>query len=752
MTGINKLLLLKGVIMIPYKNRNLIFLLIIFLTAGVFAQDKVLIEGNVSDQDGIPLAFANVFIKNTPEGTMTNDNGTFKFFAQRKDKITLIASMVGYKNYSKEFNLKKAEHLKLNIKLNETAVIIKETVVSASSYSSVKGKGVVVNRADIYTTPGGAADIYQSLKTLPGLTQVSESAELFVRGGASDETITLVDQTQVYHPFSFESQYGGLFSNVNTSVVKNLFFSSGGFSAEYGNALSGVLSIETRDMPKEKHLDFGLSLANASLSAEMPIIKNKLGLYIDARQEFTKPIFWLNGGMSRLTNAPTSQNLSGGINYSYSGKGRLKLFTILADDQEGVKVEKAEFNGIFNGNSKNHFFNLQNSYIFSDNLLMKNSLSYNSYFDKWMLGVLDLITNDKIYSFRNELQFEINPGSLVQSGIDLEDRFTGYDGIIPLYDYDYRPDAPATKINASIHGKRIGAYSEIQFSKPLGIKDILFSSGVRYDWIPELQLGWIDPRLSSAYKLNNNSTLRFSWGIYHELPDLKLFRPEDGNPNLKPMEAVHYILSFDHSINESNYFRVEAYYKKYLNLPLSDTFVNYNNNGYGFAEGIDFIYKGIFPFGITGWISYGYINTKRFWMDFEKLNNSSFDITNNLSIIAKYNLNENFQLGLNIKYATGRPFTPIISAAYDNQLKIYKPVYASTNSGRFPDYKRIDLRITYFGQLNPSISLVAYLEGLNIFNFNNIFGYTYSPDYDQKMIIKSYFGQRMLVLGFMVGM
>ena len=134
---------------------------------------------------------------------------------------------------------------------------------------------------------------------------------------------------------------------------------------------------------------------------------------------------------------------------------------------------------------------------------------------------------------------------------------------------------------------------------------------------------------------------------------------------------------------------------------------------------MDVIYKGDFPFGITGWISYGYINTKRLWMDYEKLTNSSFDITNNLSVIMKYNLNENFQLGLSVKYATGRPYTPVVSSNFNDQIKIYVPLYAPTNSGRFPDYKRIDLRLTYFGQITSYISAVVYLEGLNIFNFNN---------------------------------
>jgi len=135
-------------------------------------------------------------------------------------------------------------------------------------------------------------------------------------------------------------------------------------------------------------------------------------------------------------------------------------------------------------------------------------------------------------------------------------------------------------------------------------------------------------------------------------------------------------------------------------------------------------------------------------MDFTNLASSTADITNNLTLVAKYNLSTKFQIGLNAKYATGRPYTPVASTIYHSDQNIYEPVYTATNSNRFPDYKRVDLRMTYFSQLFERYSVVAYIEGLNILNITNIFGYTYSPDYTQKQEIKSYFGSRMIVFGF----
>lgn len=735
------------------KNNYKIILIILLVLVGFIsltAQEKIRIEGTIKDEKNNPLPFVNVFILNTTDGGMSDDQGNFSFRTTAKGKVTLIASIIGYEKYQDEFEISKPKY-QFNIKMIEKAVNLKETIVTGSSYGSEKEKGLVISRIDVLTTPGGAADIFQSLKTLPGLTQVSESAELYVRGGDPIETLTMIDGAAVYHPFTFESAYGGIFSNLNQSAVKGIYFSSGGFSAKYGNVLSGVLDIETRDQPVRSQYQIGLSLANGSLSADIPIDDGQLGMYFNIQQSFTKPIFWLNGGLDRLTLSPTSRNLTGGIVYSYSKTGKLKLFTLLADDEQGVKVERAEYNGNFNGNSKNLFVNLHNTDILFEKVVMKNSLSYNKYSNNWLLGILDLTKTDYVYTFRNDFEISVNSSNKILLGTEYENRQVNYLGKIPEENFDIRPEGGSKIINATFRGSRIAGYTEYQSANPLGLNNVSFAAGVRYDRIPKLNLDWVDPRLSISYKLSDKSTIKIGGGIFHQLPDPQLFRPVDGNPNLIAMKAEHLILSYDYNFDEQNSFRIELYHKKYSNLPKENSILNYDNSGKGFADGVDLIFKGVLPLNITGWISYGFINTKRDWMDYDGLTSSSFDITHNVSLVLKYNIAELWQIGINAKYATGRPYTPVESSFYRSDLNIFEPIYSATNSARYPDYQRVDLRITHFNQISPSISLVAYMEGLNIFNFENIFGYTYSQDYKERKIISSYFGRRMLVFGFMLG-
>ena len=279
---------------------------------------SITIEGIVVDYKGDALAYVNVFIQDSFDGTMSGEDGSFSFATSKTGKVMIIANLIGYKKYRDEINLDTIQSAKMTIVLNSTTLTINQVLVTASSYGTEEDNGVVMTSMDVITTPGGAADIFQSLKTLPGLTQVSESAELYVRGGDPNETITLLDQASLYHPYTYESAYGGLFSNINTETIKGIYFSSGGFSTKYGNALSGVLELTTKNEPEVQSFLLGLSLASAEIYGQIPISYSKIGLRFSARQSFTKPIFWLNGGLDNFTVLPVSSDANASLIYKYS--------------------------------------------------------------------------------------------------------------------------------------------------------------------------------------------------------------------------------------------------------------------------------------------------------------------------------------------------------------------------------------------------------------------------------------------------
>lgn len=705
------------------------------------------VAGKVIDESGAPLAYVNVYILNSFDGAATLEDGSFTFTTKKSGKAAITASSIGYQKTNIEIDLDANKFLE--IRLKSDVVVTKDVVVAASSFGSDAEKGLVITSMDVMTTPGGAADIFQSLKTLPGLTQVSESAELYIRGGDPTETITLIDQVSMNHPYTYESSYGGLFSNVNSDMIKGMYFSSGGFSAKYGNALSGVLDLSSVDGNDSKQIEVGLSLASSSLSGELPMNNDKIGLHVSGRQNYTKPIYWFNGKGEKFTSSPISRDAGATMSYKFSETGKAKLLLLYADDQTGVKVDRTEYKGNFDGESVNMLSGLQVSEIFFSNLFMKTGVSYSRYKNTWLLGLLDLDRTDDAYKVRTDLEYRYSKSASLSFGAEAENRKAAYLGIIPEEDYDIRPEGAAKVIDAAVTTTRYGAYAEWELRELFGTNRLFIVPGVRFDLVDEFNVSWIDPRVNLGWRIDDKTTLKFGTGIFHQSGDPRLYNKDDGNPDLKEFRAVHYITGLDYNPDANTSFRVEAYYKDYDNLPLEDDALNYTNGGYGFARGVDVMAKGEL-FGIDGWISYGYIDTKRKWMDFEEYSSGDYDITHNFTLVAKYNVTQSYQVGINYKYATGRPYTPPVSSNYIEAAGVYEPVYGKDNSERFPDYQRLDLRLTYLTQLFNKYFAVFYVEGLNILDIRNIHGYYYSADYSKQYEVGSTFGQRMIVFGTQV--
>lgn len=726
-------------------------LILLFISALCLeAQTKVKIKGSVTYAT-TPVAYASVFIQGSTDGAMTDEKGEYSFYTKKKGNVVLAVTMIGYEKYTAPLSIDKQTEIEHNIEMNESAVKLQGVVVTASAYGTAKEKGVVLDSRDVYTTPGGAADLFQSLKTLPGVTPVSESAQLYVRGGDPIETTTMIDQASMYHPYTFESSYGGLFSSLNTATIKGIYFSSGGFSAKYGNALSGVLDVETLDNPENTNFQIGVSMANADVLGNIKL-SDQVGFRLSARQTFTKPIFLLNGGADRLTVTPTSSDLSALICYKYSQTGKIKISAFVTSDKQGVDVDLPAYRGEFNGKSTNKFFSLQNVDVISSSIVVKTSLSFNEYSNNWKVGVLDLDQKDYNYKIRSDFEITFSKTMRLNTGAELEHRISKFNGVIPSEDWDLRPEGMSENINAQLKGSRIGGFTELEILSPFGFEKFTLSLGLRGDYIPELNVKWFDPRISIGYKLDEFTTLAFGAGRFGQLPNPRLFAAVDGNPNLKPMYAEHAIISFSRKFGETEELRLEAYYKKYEDLPLENKTTNYDNSGFGYAKGIDFIFKSNNFFGIEGWFSYGIMDSKRKWMDYEDLSNSDYNITHNVTIVAKYMLTDSWMIGVNCKFATGRPYTPVIGALYHDNLHVYEPVYGTKNSELYQPYKRVDLRLLYLFQLFNKYSAIFYVEGLNILNFRNLFGYSYSNDYTSKNEIESYFGRRMLVFGASVNL
>jgi vitamin B12 transporter len=232
-------------------KKHLLPFLFLTLSTVVFAQ-KTLVRGYVYDKSRQPLIGANVLLRDTYDGATTDANGQFQFDTEETGAQVLQAIYLGYDSLVQQVTLNGGT-LDVNLVMRESFNELKVVVISAGSFeASDERKVTVLKPLDIVTTASAGGDTYGALKTLPG-AQVStgEQEGLFVRGGTGTEAQTFIDGMLVRTPFTSSTPDFAARGRFNPFLFKGTVFSTGGYSAQYGQGMSSALVLETQDLPDQ---------------------------------------------------------------------------------------------------------------------------------------------------------------------------------------------------------------------------------------------------------------------------------------------------------------------------------------------------------------------------------------------------------------------------------------------------------------------------------------------------------------------
>ncbi|WP_370515981.1 carboxypeptidase-like regulatory domain-containing protein [Flavobacterium sp. MK4S-17] len=245
-------------------KRTIIFLILFLAYSAAAAQ--TLISGKVTDEKGNPLPAANIYLDGTYDGTTSAEDGSFSFKASVKGQQVLVISFLSFEEIRQDIVIE--EYQPKTFKMRENVNTLDAVVISAGTFQTGDNtKVTALKPLDIVTTAGSAGDIIAALQTLPGTQTVGESGRLFVRGGEADETQTFIDGIRVAQP------YGAAANNIPTRgrfspfLFKGMTFSTGGYSAEYGEALSSVLLLNTIDEPVQEQTDISLMTLRTRIGA-----------------------------------------------------------------------------------------------------------------------------------------------------------------------------------------------------------------------------------------------------------------------------------------------------------------------------------------------------------------------------------------------------------------------------------------------------------------------------------------------------
>ncbi|MEP7146769.1 MAG: carboxypeptidase-like regulatory domain-containing protein [bacterium] len=715
-----------------------IFTIILLLTSlNIFAQDSTgsqisKIFGTVRGEKDSLLSGANLVIEGSIDGATTDEKGYYEFETEKSGQLNILVTMSEYSKKSVPVDITPGKSIELKIKLTKEEIRTEEIIITASSFTSGNNNAVTLTPLEIVKIPGADADLYRAITTFPGSNQVNEGSRITVRGGNPDEVLTILDLASLYNPFIFDETFNvSSYSTVNPWGLRGINFTSGGFSAKYGNVLSAVLDLKSYDMPQGSGMFAWLGLANASLSGVYLSKNRNFGATFDLGKLFLEPYFAINGKHSEFSPIPQSNNGGGTLSFKLSSTGYLKFYGNYSDDKVGIQSVTPSFEGFFNSSSKSFFTNGKLMVAPTSSTLINAGISFSLYERKSGFGILDSKDKDIHSKGRVDFTKQVSSKLDINSGVEYE--YSAYDvnGTVPEFSYNLKTDAPSIHLDTTANSGRIGAYTEAQIR--VGEKFFVIP-GLRTDYHTLSDHISLDPRISFGYQFSKYNAVRGAVGMYHQYPKLNnYFRAE--NNNLKAEDAVHYILGYEFNKDGNYIFRVEGYFKNYSNLVLldkSDFF--YHSQGEGSVKGVDVFLKAKIRNKFTGWISYAYSDSKRKQYDVQSLVPANYDIPHALSIVGSYNLTDQIVFGVTYKLSTGKPFTPVTGSVYIPSGNVYKPVYAETNSGRFPAYRRLDMNAQYIFALFGKFA-VAVISVNNVLNQKNIYDYTYNSDYSKRLEI-----------------
>jgi CarboxypepD_reg-like domain len=670
------------------------------LLFNLIAFSQTTIKGTVTSSKAETIIGANVVLEGTYDGASTDTLGKFQFSTVEKGEKRLIITFIGCDTLKMALILRGGETIELPLKIKEAYNEFNEVTISAGVFeaSDVK-KSVVLKSVDIAMTAGASADITGAMLTLPGTTRNTETGQLLVRGGAAYETRTIIDGMYVQNPYNSSTANLPARNRFTPFMFKGTMFSSRGYSAEYGQAMSSALILNTKDVEGQNTTGIQIMSVGGGLS-QQKIWKNS-SLSGSATYNNLSPYFKLMKQKFDFQHAPESGNADIFFKTKTSETGIFKIYATTSTNGFTINTpistdENVKIPLILRG---------QNVYI--------NTSFKEVVFKDWILFVGGAYTwnKDKIHQ-----NFDLNTTEQsTQTRFTLTHHFSDNVKLKIGSEYLYNNFNEKYAENQVFTTKHIENYAAAFAETDLTITSKwLARVGVRAENSTLLGKANIAPRFSTAYILSKGEQVAFSFGQFYQTPEHTVMRRTTA---LDFEKANHYIATYE-KIGHGYVFRMEGYYKTYHNLVKTVGTLS-NNAGYGYARGLDIFFKDSKTIKNGDYyLSYSYLDTKRDYRNFPTLATPIFAPKHNFNAVYKHWLNSlHTMIGTTYSFQSGRPYND--------------PNTTDFNGGRTATYHDLSFNMAYITNIKSNFTVV-YASVSNILGFNQVSGYRFSsrPDSD----------------------
>ena len=751
-----------------------------------------------STQEALPQA--NVIVLGTTKGAATDEEGYFRIGELDPGVYNVQFSMIGYKTIIKNrITVKPGVSTFLRVELKEEPIQMKGITVKASFFEKTKDAIVSSKRMDfneIISQPGGCWDVQRAVQALPAVVSgTDQNNEVIVRGGNYGENLFMVDNIEIQNPnhFGWQGTGGGPVNIINPEFIREVDFIAGAFPARYGDKASSVMDIKLRDPSRNRlNVKFDIGMAGAGGSIEGPI---KNGAYmISGHRSFLSLISSSFG----LTAVPNYYSVQGKLIYDLSRSHKLIINEIYGNDWIQIEEEASAYKSRMDItiDAKSYQYTLGSTL----KSLFKNGYSLftlSRTLNNWNHFVTDTNKIDIYYNYateaENSVKFDLTlkprDRSEVCLGVYLKNPQINYDTwqkpdtmfiydpttgtVIDTLDYIYR-----LEVKKDTSSLKYGGY--VQYKQ--NIKGLLtLTTGLRYTWFDYTKNRLLSPRIGGSLRMFRDTDLNLAYGRCCQPPEWYELLYDEKNSKLKSQYTDQYIIGIEHLFAEDVKGTIEAYYKKYKDVPIARAYTTpdpndwdnvYVNKGDGYCKGVEFFLQKKVKENLWGTLSYSYSIARMKDPRYpEKEYSWNFDFRNVFTIVVGYR--KEFQelpwynemrrkwwynivsfipiapadvseYSFRYRYIGGKPYTPL--TYHPEWRKWTLDEEQPINSERMPPYMRFDLHLEQRWFLG-SWSIGSYFEIENLFNTPNIWDYQYNGDGTKETIYQ--FG-RMIIGGMLI--
>ena len=625
--------------------------LILFLPFFIYAGTTGKLSGTIKDkQTGEPLVGANIIIEGTNFGAATNVNGEFVILNISPGRYNIKFSFIGYETtLMKDVSITVDQTTLLNIELNSQAYQVDEIVVTARTpliQKDVTSSISVITREEIDALP--VSTFTELLSLQAGVT--GSGSNLHIRGGRSNEVAYMVDGTIVVDPL-----LGGLATNISNDAIQEMSLLSGTFNAEYGNALSGVVNIVTRDGADKfsgkleaRTSEFGIdrysslheNRINGSISG--PILSPEYNFFIsgelDKRGSYLP--FGYNNTKSFFSKITTT--VIPFVKISFSNRGSLgkrqnysHSYKYIPEQYYRSRTDSWQSSLIFTHTIENNFFyDVKASYFNqgyylgidkdTSQYLSSNQTQYfediGNGFEFYKVSDPPELTDSRTATadFKVDAVWQIGSMNEVKFGVAYKKHwlrlFNIYD---PKRNFPYKDDYNTQPFEGA-------GYVQDKIELPY----LIINIGLRYDFMnanvvfrnnpldPNSNItvksrSQFSPRFGIAHPISDRTKLHFSYGHFFQNPDfqylfenntydLNVREPLFGQPNLDAQRTISYEVGISHQFNDNVALNATAYYRDITGLIGTRYYFPYVDGRYtGYTLYVNEDYANIKGFEVT---------------------------------------------------------------------------------------------------------------------------------------------------------